>query len=118
MMFGIAFAQAQQVVTDVSTGWLDGLLESIMTKVPAETIAWVIAIFALLNGISIGLEKLAALTKSKEDDKWAAYLSKLVGWLKWLIDFMVAKGKGTYTPQVKDDPKPATEGKGDEQPKA
>jgi len=122
MMFGIALAQ--EIVTDAANaipaaqGFLDSFIEALMSKIPAETIAWVIAVLALLNGISYGLEKLAALTKNKEDDKYAAGLAKVVGWLKWLIDFLVAKGKGAYTPQVKDDQKPATDGKGEELPKA
>lgn len=77
-----------QEISDEIPSWVGRLLE----RIPAETVAWVMAIFGFLNGISNGLEKLVRLTETKKDDKALAYLKKFLGSMQKFIDFFTAKG--------------------------
>ena len=68
-----------------------GVVGSIINEIPGNTIMWVMAIFALLNGLSVGLEKLVKLTETDVDDKILAGLNKVLAFLKNAIEFLTAK---------------------------
>jgi len=68
-------------------------LSGIFNLIPGNTIMWVMAVFAFMNGLSIGLEKLVKLTETKVDDKILAGLNKGLNLLKNVIEFLTVKGK-------------------------
>jgi len=67
-----------------------GLVASLISKIPANTVTWTLAIFALLNGLSAGLAKIASLTATKGDDVVAATLNKFLVGCQKAIDFVIA----------------------------
>jgi len=69
-------------------------LSWVSDRLPGESIAWMLAFFGLLNGLSEGLglidkslTKYAAETPSQTDDKVAAVLHKIVDGLRKFLVF-------------------------------
>ena len=97
MLTGSSIAMAQ--VVDVNSamarhedvGLLPSWMVDLFGQMPHNVVVWVLAIFALLNGISIGLDKISQLTASKADDKITAVLDKVVNALKQVVNLFIAK---------------------------
>jgi len=86
----VAFGQEATTVAPDVNGWLAGLVPTFLGAVPYDIIGWTLAVFALLNGLSMGLAKIAAMTTNTTDDMIQGKLAKLLAFCQKVIDFVTA----------------------------
>jgi hypothetical protein len=67
--------------------WIKGLLNE---NFIATIIVIVVAFNGILTALKVFLEKIKDLTKTSLDNKLYAIVSKLTGWIAWLIDLVTA----------------------------
>ena len=97
----VCIAETLMAVEEPVPGWLNWLVG----RIPAESIAWIMAFFGLLNGLSVALEKIdkaltayADKTKGEGDDRIAAIfhtltvsLANFLKFTRGFVDFFTAK---------------------------
>ena len=73
--------------------YADNLVNGLVDKIPIDLIGWVLAVFALLQAISLFLDFVSKKTANLVDDKIALWLSKALGFIAKGIDFITANRK-------------------------
>ena len=64
-----------------------------MEEFSAEALAWTLAAFGLLKGMSGFFDFISQKTKNKTDDKIAKFIGVGAGWMSKVIDFFTANSK-------------------------
>lgn len=70
---------------------MDAVLDLCTNNGGAGYMGTLVVLFLVLNTLSLVLEKVAAKTVTKIDDKWAARLLRSTKFIKAIIDFLIAK---------------------------
>jgi hypothetical protein len=85
----MVYAQ-EMPIPEAANSWFMGLVTSLMSNIPLQTIAWIMAAFAAINALSKGLAKLVEMTATTKDDEILAKVNKVLSFVQKCLDFVTA----------------------------